>query len=231
MTTPPPLPRAVIRELDRRAIEDIGIPGVVLMATAGRAAAGVAMSLLGADDADFPDRTRLAGRRVVIIAGPGNNGGDGYVVARHLLDFGADVTTVLLHHAADVAPHSDAGIFLAALVRVHTALSEAGDGRGRLVEAATPDAMRVLLDVPLNPVTACDLVIDAIYGTGLTRAIAADSAAASAIALMAEARATGASVLALDFCFVDDRLSHDIPRKRRDAGPQPPIRFPRSARE
>jgi len=68
---PPTLDRSQVRQLDRRAIEEYGIPGMVLMENAGR---GVADTLceLGIDGP------------VVICSGKGNNGGDGFVVARHL---------------------------------------------------------------------------------------------------------------------------------------------------
>ena len=70
--TPFALSRAAVRELDRRAIHEFGVPGVVLMENAGRGAA----ELLCAS-------TR-SGSRVLILCGPGNNGGDGFVMARHL---------------------------------------------------------------------------------------------------------------------------------------------------
>src|SRR5436309_6607381 len=66
------LTRAQVRELDRRAIEEYGVPGVVLMENAGRGAAEVLMRL-------NPER-----KPVLIYCGPGNNGGDGFVIARHL---------------------------------------------------------------------------------------------------------------------------------------------------
>jgi NAD(P)H-hydrate epimerase len=66
------LTRAQVRELDRRAIEEYGVPGIVLMENAGRGAAEVLMRL-------NPER-----RLTVIFCGPGNNGGDGFVMARHL---------------------------------------------------------------------------------------------------------------------------------------------------
>src|SRR3954469_20645072 len=69
MTT---LTRAQLRELDRRAIEEYGVPGVVLMENAGRGAAEVLMRL-------NPERGE-----VVVLCGKGNNGGDGFVIARHL---------------------------------------------------------------------------------------------------------------------------------------------------
>src|SRR5205823_12385326 len=75
-----------MRAVDRRAIEDIGIPGVVLMERAGVAAAEAILA--------------LGGRSAAVICGGGNNGGDGYVVARHLLSAGWEVECLL---AADPA--------------------------------------------------------------------------------------------------------------------------------
>src|SRR5207249_8242084 len=69
MTT---LTRAQVRELDRRAIEEYGVPSIVLMENAGRGAAEVLMRL-------NPER-----RPVAVCCGKGNNGGDGFVIARHL---------------------------------------------------------------------------------------------------------------------------------------------------
>src|SRR5687767_4218497 len=66
------LSRDEVRDLDRRAIEEFGLPGVVLMENAGRGAAELLVSL-------NPDR-----KPVVVLCGPGNNGGDGFVIARHL---------------------------------------------------------------------------------------------------------------------------------------------------
>ena len=66
------LTRDEVRELDRRAIDGFGVPGLVLMENAGRGCAELLMRL-------NPDR-----QPTVILCGPGNNGGDGFVIARHL---------------------------------------------------------------------------------------------------------------------------------------------------
>jgi NAD(P)H-hydrate epimerase len=66
-----PLSREQARELDRRAIEELGMPGILLMENAGRGVVEVIRSL------------RLPGP-IHILCGKGNNGGDGYVIARHL---------------------------------------------------------------------------------------------------------------------------------------------------
>src|SRR5882762_4083567 len=76
------LSREEVRELDRRAIEGLGVPGVVLMENAGRGAAEVLVGL------------RCRGP-VVICCGKGNNGGDGFVIARHLDNRGVRVRVLL----------------------------------------------------------------------------------------------------------------------------------------
>jgi NAD(P)H-hydrate epimerase len=70
------LSRDEVRELDRRALEGFGVPGIVLMENAGRGCAELLMRL-------NPER-----KPVVILCGPGNNGGDGFVIARHLDNHG-----------------------------------------------------------------------------------------------------------------------------------------------
>src|SRR5437899_7155049 len=70
----PVLTAAQMKDADRRTIEEIGLPGAVLMENAGAAVARAV-------------RARHPGlRRPLVLCGKGNNGGDGFVVARHLLD-------------------------------------------------------------------------------------------------------------------------------------------------
>src|SRR4030066_511731 len=75
-----------MQELDRKAIEAYRIPGVVLMENAGRGAAEVISNT-------FPDIQR---KKIAIIAGKGNNGGEGFVIARYLLNQGISVRVYLL---------------------------------------------------------------------------------------------------------------------------------------
>lgn len=88
----PVLSRAEVRQFDRFAIEQLGVPGVVLMENAGRNAADFILRLLG--DTPRP--------RVSIVCGPGNNGGDGFVVARHLHRCGVATEVVLVGGADHV---------------------------------------------------------------------------------------------------------------------------------
>src|SRR6266511_3365761 len=76
------LSRDEVRSLDRRAAEEYGLPGVVLMENAGR---GTAELLLALGDAG----------PVVVCCGKGNNGGDGFVLARHLDNRGVPVRVLL----------------------------------------------------------------------------------------------------------------------------------------
>ncbi len=91
-----------MRRVDDRAIRDLGIPGLLLMESAGR---GVAESLLG----DYPD---LRSRGVVILCGKGNNGGDGIVAARHLARAGVVPSVLLLGAASELS--GDAAVQLVA---------------------------------------------------------------------------------------------------------------------
>ena len=130
-----------MREADRRTIEDLGVPSLVLMENAGREVAS-------AIDHAFPD---LVGRRVAILCGRGNNGGDGFVVARLLHDRGVHVSVFLVGRASDVK-----GDALANLERVLAiGLPVAEIGRQLEWERYLPDFARHAL------------VVDALFGTGL----------------------------------------------------------------
>src|SRR3954470_15042567 len=86
-----PLSRDEVRSIDRRAAEEFGLPTLVLMENAGRGAA------------ELIARDLAPGSRVVIACGPGNNGGDGGVVARHLDLRGLAVRVVWFAQKAKIA--------------------------------------------------------------------------------------------------------------------------------
>ncbi|MCG6911866.1 MAG: NAD(P)H-hydrate dehydratase [Deltaproteobacteria bacterium] len=94
---------AEMREMDRRTIESFGLPGRILMENAGRGAVRVMRAY-------FPG---IASQRVGILAGRGNNGGDGFVIARRLACMGVDVSVFLLSKRSRVV--GDAGANLALL--------------------------------------------------------------------------------------------------------------------
>jgi NAD(P)H-hydrate epimerase len=132
---------AQMREADRRTIEDIGIPSLVLMENAGR-------QVVSAMEAIFED---LGDRRVAILCGRGSNGGDGFVVARTLVQRGVDVAVFLIGRVSDV--RGDARINLEVLGRLGLTVVEIADGQ--------------TWELHLTEVRDCDLIIDAIFGTGL----------------------------------------------------------------
>ena len=137
------LSAAQMREADRRTIQEIGIPSIVLMENAGR-------QVVGAMEAAFDD---LDQRRVAVLCGRGNNGGDGFVVARTLHQHGVDVGVFLLGQVADV--EGDARTNLNVLGRLGVTVVE------------IPDSEAWELHGP--EITTYDLLVDAVFGTGLTK--------------------------------------------------------------
>ena len=81
-----------MKDLDRWAIETMGIPGVVLMENAGTAIVRRLQEIL-------PD---LSSKRVIIFCGKGNNGGDGFVIARYLTQLGINTSVLLAGALADL---------------------------------------------------------------------------------------------------------------------------------
>src|SRR5713101_7139814 len=132
---------AEMRELEARADREYGLTSHILMENAGKSAAEIL--------ADFTrGRHAIAGREVLLLIGPGNNGGDGLVVARYLEEWGAHVTLyywkekLLVSNGRDVAAAETAGELESAMRRAEYVLdSLLGTGRSRPL----PDDMRALL--------------------------------------------------------------------------------------
>jgi NAD(P)H-hydrate epimerase len=139
-----PLTCREIRELDVLAIEHVGIPGVVLMENAGRGIAEFVYDRL----------TDPARARVVVLCGTGNNGGDGFVVARHLHNAGVHVDVVLA--APPEKTSGDAAVNMKILQRMNFGFVRAFEAEG--LEAAG----EALQDA--------DVIVDALLGTGSTGA-------------------------------------------------------------
>ena len=132
---------AQMREADRRTIEEIGIPSLVLMENAGR-------QVVAAMEAIYAD---LLERHVAVLCGHGNNGGDGFVVARTLAHRGVDVSVFLIGRASEV--RGDARTNLDILGRLGMTVVEVSDGQA--------------WELHLSEVRDCTLIVDAIFGTGL----------------------------------------------------------------
>jgi hydroxyethylthiazole kinase-like uncharacterized protein yjeF len=135
---------ATMREADRRTIEDVGIPGRVLMESAGR---GIVREM----KEHIPE---LEDRVIAIVCGKGNNGGDGLVVLRTLLELGYDARAWVLSPFERLSP--DAIANLQAALKLSLPVEAVAD------EAAWEEA--------LPQIASADVIVDAILGTGLTQA-------------------------------------------------------------
>ncbi len=138
------LSAAESRELDRLSQEKYGIPSYSLMRRAGEAVADLALR-------HWPN---IIGAPVLVVAGKGNNGGDGLVAARKLIQVGVQVHAVLLARAADL--NGDAA-------RAHGDLLAAG---GSVVEVTSAEAIEAAIGAK-KPSAA----VDAIFGIGLNAEI------------------------------------------------------------
>ena len=139
------LTAAQMREADRFTIEDIGIPSLVLMENAGR-------QVVAAIEAAYEEQ--LAGR-VAVLCGRGNNGGDGFVVARTLLQRGVDTAVFVIGSLGDV--RGDARTNLDILGRLGLTVVEIGDEQS--------------WELHFSEISQCTLIVDAILGTGLKAAV------------------------------------------------------------
>ena len=154
-----------MQKVDGTAIHGLGIPGSHLMERAGVAVAAEVLE-------------RYDPEEVVVFCGKGNNGGDGFVVARELFNAGVEVTVLTLAPAGEYK--GDAKLNLDILERLGVDVREGFEKDG----APTEDAM-VATEL-------ADVLVDAVFGTGFTGA--AKGAAAAAIELMNEAPAEVVSV-------------------------------------
>jgi len=164
------LTRAAVRELDRRAIEEFRVPSLLLMENAGRACADEVQRV----PAHHPTEP------VRVLCGPGNNGGDGLVIARTLWNRGVHVKVDFVGPREKLeAPDGDFGTNL----RLWQRLGRTVD----LVETAD-DAAALAPLLKRAPV-----VVDALFGTGLARALEDPWRA-----VVREVNASGRPVLAVD---------------------------------
>ncbi len=132
-----------MRALDRATIEDVGLPALTLMETAGRAVAQAVLRAIGRHG------------HVAVVCGPGNNGGDGFVVARVLRDHGVDAVAYLAASRAVVK--GDAA--------THLAILERAGGLVRMIE--TPSQ----LDEVAAAIAGSEVCVDALFGIGPVRPI------------------------------------------------------------
>ena len=134
----------LMRGFDRAAITSLGIPGILLMENAGRAFVDVLERTVGA----------VKGKKSVVVCGKGNNGGDGFVIARHIANRGGEVLIVLLGARRSVS--GDARINLDAAVRMGRLRSSGL----RIIEYGGTGGPAL----PGKP----DIIVDALFGTGFS---------------------------------------------------------------
>ncbi|APW61832.1 NAD(P)H-hydrate epimerase [Paludisphaera borealis] len=144
-----PLSRDEVRALDARAADELGLPTLILMENAGR---GAAARLVELADVDRP--------RVVVVCGPGNNGGDGGVVARHLDAWSVPVRVVWFARRDQIK-------------------GDAETQRGIVERSEIPQT--VWFEAHAEPPAPADLdalfadadwIVNGLLGTGLTRPVA-----------------------------------------------------------
>jgi len=168
---------AQMREADRYTIEEIGIPSLVLMENAGR-------QVVAAIEAAY--ETRLEGR-VAVLCGRGNNGGDGFVVARTLIQRGIDAAVFVIGSVAEI--RGDARTNLDILGRLGATVVEIGDEQ--------------TWELHFSEISQCTLVVDAIFGTGLKSALGGMMET-----IVADVNASGIPIVAID---LPSGLSADTP--------------------
>jgi NAD(P)H-hydrate epimerase len=141
-----------MRALDADTIQRLGIPGAVLMESAGR---GVVNALWSLHNQGVLD---LYSHQVVVVAGPGNNGGDGMVVARYLHSHGVAVRVCLCVERERV--RGDSLLHL-----------QATESCGTSVTSYSGEAGVGQVAALLQRLSRRDVIIDALLGTGLKRAV------------------------------------------------------------
>jgi len=134
--------RQAVREVDRAAIGDFGIPGLVLMENAGCGAAQAVLKLL--DEPGSPS--------VAIVCGAGNNGGDGFVIARHLHNAHVAVVVYLAVDASRLA--GDARVNYEIVRRMNLSI------RPLVTEEDLASAV--------DEMQHCQVIVDGLLGTGFT---------------------------------------------------------------
>ncbi len=144
--TLPVLSRDTVRLLDRLTIEKFKVPGLLLMENAGSGAAALLSERLASGRWRPP---------ALVLAGPGNNGGDGFVIARHCWNMGRAVSVILLGREEKLAPGSDARVNLDAARAAGVPFRAETEFSPALEEA----------------ISGAGCIIDAVFGTGLDRLV------------------------------------------------------------
>jgi NAD(P)H-hydrate epimerase len=159
-----------MRVIDRRAIEEFGVPALVLMENAGRGAAEEAMGLYRERGLDGP---------VLVFCGAGNNGGDGFVVARHLANAGLEARVYCCADRGQIDRGREAGINLTICERMGVPIAD----------VHAPELVAGVGD----ELAGGAMVVDAVFGVGLSSAVREPQAT-----LLEKLDRAGLAVLAVD---------------------------------
>jgi NAD(P)H-hydrate epimerase len=138
------LARQQVRDFDKWAIEQMGIPGTVLMENAGRSCTQLLVEQAAV----------LENPKICIVCGKGNNGGDGYVIARHLLNKKINVDIIVCGEKEKIK--GDAKINLDVLTRLDESIIS-------FIKPSERDGIEALK----NKLENADAIVDAVFGTGL----------------------------------------------------------------
>ncbi|WP_321494207.1 NAD(P)H-hydrate dehydratase [uncultured Desulfobacter sp.] len=134
-----------MQQMDKNTIENFGIPGRVLMENAGRGALEI-----------LSEYFELEGARVAVVAGRGNNGGDGFVIGRYLMEMGVSVSFFLLSTRERVQGDARANMDLVLDLLAEHSLSQ-------FIEIPDQESLEAAAGILADH----DLFVDAIFGTGL----------------------------------------------------------------
>lgn len=138
------LTRQQVRDFDEWAINNALVPGVVLMENAGRGCAKIVIGEL----------KKLGGKAVCIFCGTGNNGGDGFVIARHLKNAGLTVKILLCGQSSKIKGDTLINYKITCKMDIPT----------EELDAACADIEKIIK----SSANDCDLLVDAIFGTGFS---------------------------------------------------------------
>ena len=169
------LTREQVREYDRLCTEQLGIPSLLLMENAGRSTAELTL-----DHLEMQKHLVAQDASAVVVCGGGNNGGDGYVIARHLHNHGVEVGLIALKPVDDL----DGDALVNAIIAEHLGLPIVP-----VTDAAQVESALSQFDEP-------DVVVDAILGTGFSGEVR--EPAASMIDQINRLRQRGTAVVSVD---------------------------------
>jgi len=147
-----------MREVDRLTVEQYATPSLLLMESA-------AAATLRAISDEFEGN--LSGTKALILCGPGNNGGDGAALARQMADIGMHVDLVLLARVENTRADARTNFEAVKSLSTFAAGSQSQPSPITFIEC---DSLSEWEDVA-RPVHAYDMIVDALFGTGLTRPV------------------------------------------------------------